>query len=48
VLLYDEHEGSLCCSAAFGSRFAYFAGSQVALDDPQPAGVRWRRGIASR
>jgi diguanylate cyclase (GGDEF)-like protein len=40
VLLYDEHEGSLCCSAAFGSRFAYFAGSQVALDDPAALAAR--------
>ncbi len=33
VLLYDEHEGALRCTVAFGNRFAYFAGSQVALDD---------------
>jgi diguanylate cyclase (GGDEF)-like protein len=40
VLLYDEHEGSLRCSAAFGSRFAYFAGSQIALDDPAALAAR--------
>jgi diguanylate cyclase (GGDEF)-like protein len=39
-LLYDEHEGSLCCSVAFGSRFAYFAGSQVALDDSTALAAR--------
>jgi diguanylate cyclase (GGDEF)-like protein len=40
VLLYDEHEGSLRCSAAFGNRFAYFAGSQVALDDSAALAAR--------
>jgi diguanylate cyclase (GGDEF)-like protein len=40
VLVYDEHEGSLRCSAAFGNRFAYFAGSQVALDDPAALAAR--------
>ena len=40
VLLYDEHEGALRCSAAFGSRFAYFAGSQIALDDPAALAAR--------
>jgi diguanylate cyclase (GGDEF)-like protein len=33
VLLFEEHDGALRCSAAFGSRFAYFAGSLIALDD---------------
>jgi diguanylate cyclase (GGDEF)-like protein len=40
VLLYDEHEGSLRCSAAFGNRFAYFAGSQIALDDSAALAAR--------
>ena len=40
VLLYDEHEGSLRCSAAYGNRFAYFAGSQIALDDPAALAAR--------
>ena len=33
VLVYEQHDASLCCIAAFGDRFAYFAGSSVALDD---------------
>ena len=33
VLLFEEHEGSLRCTAAYGERFAYYAGSRVALDD---------------
>ena len=33
VLLFEEHEGSLRCSAAYGERFAYYAGSRLALDD---------------
>jgi diguanylate cyclase (GGDEF)-like protein len=40
VLLYDEHDGALRCSAAFGARFAYFAGSRVALDDPAAVAAR--------
>jgi diguanylate cyclase (GGDEF)-like protein len=33
VLLYEEHEGALCCVTAVGDRFTYFVGSCVALDD---------------
>jgi diguanylate cyclase (GGDEF)-like protein len=33
VLLFDEHDSALRCSAAFGARFTYFAGSVIALDD---------------
>ncbi|MDB5073393.1 MAG: putative signaling protein [Candidatus Eremiobacteraeota bacterium] len=33
ALLYEEHDGSLRCVAAFGERFAYYAGATVALDD---------------
>ncbi|HEX3467747.1 MAG TPA: GGDEF domain-containing protein [Candidatus Elarobacter sp.] len=40
VLLYDEYEGVLRCSAAYGTRFAYFAGTQVALDDPAALAAR--------
>jgi diguanylate cyclase (GGDEF)-like protein len=34
MLLYEEHDGALCCVAAFGERFAYYGGTLVALDDP--------------
>jgi diguanylate cyclase (GGDEF)-like protein len=34
ALIYDERDGALCCAAAFGERFAYYAGTAVALDDP--------------
>jgi diguanylate cyclase (GGDEF)-like protein len=40
VLLFAEHEGALRCSAAFGNRFAYYAGSTVALDDPAALAAR--------
>jgi diguanylate cyclase (GGDEF)-like protein len=40
VLLYEEHEGTLRCAAAFGARFAYFAGSQIALDDSAALAAR--------
>ncbi len=40
VLLYDERDGALRCSAAFGVRFAYFAGTHVALDDPAATAAR--------
>jgi diguanylate cyclase (GGDEF)-like protein len=33
VLVYEQHDGALRCIVAFGERFAYFAGSSVALDD---------------
>jgi diguanylate cyclase (GGDEF)-like protein len=33
VLVYEQHDAMLRCIAAFGDRFAYFAGSAVALDD---------------
>ncbi|HEV2642050.1 MAG TPA: GGDEF domain-containing protein [Candidatus Elarobacter sp.] len=33
VLMYEQHDAALRCIAAFGDRFAYFAGSPVALDD---------------
>jgi diguanylate cyclase (GGDEF)-like protein len=33
VLFYEEHDGALCCVAAFGERFAYFVGASVARDD---------------
>jgi len=34
VLVYEEDEGALRCVVASGSRFAYFDGTRVALDDP--------------
>ncbi|HTD33917.1 MAG TPA: GGDEF domain-containing protein [Candidatus Elarobacter sp.] len=34
VLFYEEHDASLLCTAAFGPRFAYYAGTTVAHDDP--------------
>ena len=34
VLVYEQHDAALRCVVAFGDRFAYFAGSAVALDDP--------------
>lgn len=40
ILLYDEHEGALRCSAAYGTRFAYFAGTRIALDDPAALAAR--------
>jgi diguanylate cyclase (GGDEF)-like protein len=33
VLIYEEHEGALRSTVAFGDRFEHFAGSCVALDD---------------
>ena len=33
VLVYEQHDAALRCIVAFGDRFAYFAGSSVALDD---------------
>jgi diguanylate cyclase (GGDEF)-like protein len=33
VLIYEQHDAALRCVAAVGDRFAYFAGSSVALDD---------------
>ena len=33
VLVYEQHDAALRCTVAFGDRFAYFAGSTVALDD---------------
>jgi diguanylate cyclase (GGDEF)-like protein len=33
LLVYEQHDAALRCTAAFGDRFAYFAGSSVALDD---------------
>ena len=40
VLVYEQHDASLRCTAAFGVRFAYFAGSSVALDDPSALAAR--------
>jgi diguanylate cyclase (GGDEF)-like protein len=34
ILFYEEHDASLRCAAAFGPRFAYYAGTTVAHDDP--------------
>jgi diguanylate cyclase (GGDEF)-like protein len=33
VLLYEEHDGTLRCTVAFGDRFEHFAGTCIALDD---------------
>jgi diguanylate cyclase (GGDEF)-like protein len=33
ILLYEECNGALRCGAAFGDRFAYYAGATVGLDD---------------
>ena len=33
VLVYEQRDAELRCVAAFGDRFAYFAGTSVALDD---------------
>src|SRR5947209_6145009 len=33
VLVYEQRDDELRCVVAFGDRFAYFAGSSVALDD---------------
>lgn len=40
VLLYEEHDGSLRCVAAFGERFGYYAGSSIALDDEDSLAAR--------
>jgi len=40
VLVYEQHDTALRCVAAFGDRFAYFAGSSVALDDPSALPAR--------
>jgi diguanylate cyclase (GGDEF)-like protein len=45
VLLYEEHDGTLRCVAAAGERFAYYAGSCVALDD---AGSLPARALTAR
>jgi diguanylate cyclase (GGDEF)-like protein len=34
VIVYEEEDGELRCAAAFGDRFAYFAGTRAALADP--------------
>ncbi len=33
ILMFDEREGALVCSAAYGSRVAYFAGTEIARGD---------------
>ena len=33
VLVYEQHDAALGCIVASGDRFAYFAGSSIALDD---------------
>jgi diguanylate cyclase (GGDEF)-like protein len=33
VLVYEQHHTALRCIVAYGDRFAYFAGSTIALDD---------------
>ena len=33
ALVYEQRDGSLCCVAAFGERFAYYAGTIAAPDD---------------
>ncbi len=33
VLIYEERDGALVCVAAFGERFAYYAGATLALSD---------------
>jgi diguanylate cyclase (GGDEF)-like protein len=40
VLLYEEYDCELICVAAFGARFAYFAGARAALDDPSSLPAR--------
>ena len=42
VLLFEEEEGALRCVAAFGTRFAYYAGVAVALDDDRALVARAR------
>jgi diguanylate cyclase (GGDEF)-like protein len=33
ILVYEQHDAALRCIVAFGDRFAYYAGSSVALED---------------
>ncbi|BDE06442.1 hypothetical protein WPS_17180 [Vulcanimicrobium alpinum] len=40
VLVYDERDGALRCVRADGARFAHYAGSQIALDDPHAPAAR--------
>jgi diguanylate cyclase (GGDEF)-like protein len=40
VLVYEQHDAALRCVVAFGDRFAYFAGSSMALDDARALPVR--------
>jgi diguanylate cyclase (GGDEF)-like protein len=40
VLLYEQDNGALVCAAAFGERFAYYAGTTVPLDDQDALPVR--------
>ncbi|MBV8750810.1 MAG: GGDEF domain-containing protein [Candidatus Eremiobacteraeota bacterium] len=42
VLVFEEEEGALRCVAAFGTRFAYYAGVAVALDDEHSLVARAR------
>lgn len=40
VLIFEEHDGVLRCVAAFGGRFAHYAGLQIAFDDPVSPAAR--------
>ena len=40
VLVYEQYDGALRCIVVFGDRFAYFAGSTVATDDPSALPAR--------
>ena len=40
ILVYEQRDTALCCVAAFGDRFAYYAGSYAALDDASALPVR--------
>jgi diguanylate cyclase (GGDEF)-like protein len=42
VLIYEQHADALTCVAAFGERFAYFAGTGVCIDDRRSPAARAR------
>lgn len=55
VLVYEDRDGALVCVAAFGERFAYYAGTSIALSDEGAlparaiaAGHRVRLGTGTR
>ena len=40
ILIFDERDGALVCTAAYGPRVAYFAGTEIARSDPSSLPAR--------